>query len=145
MANVYKDKKKGTYYYVESGFWWCNRKKWFREIKKRVQTRKEAIQAYNELMNDYGKMAFKPTLVWSYGEYFESIFLPWYRGKSGRNKRMRIVYRQCVCILNRFTKKAFCDYAYTGKKWQNELMKTMSNAYVRNIYGLFSHEFGTSL
>ena len=39
------------------------------------------MQAYNELMNDYGKMAFKTNSSMSRGEYFESIFLPWYRGR----------------------------------------------------------------
>lgn len=81
MANVYKDKKKGTYYYVASlGFDDVTGKR-IQKLKRGFQTRKEAMQAYNELMNDYGKMAFKTNSSMSYGEYFESIFLPWYRGR----------------------------------------------------------------
>ena len=58
--------------------------------------------------------------------------------KSRRNERMRIVYRQCVCILNHFFEKSFRDYAYTDTKVAERAYENHgSNAYVRNIYGLF--------
>ncbi|MDT2687468.1 site-specific integrase [Enterococcus gallinarum] len=138
MVNVYKDKKKGTYYYVASlGFDDVTGKR-IQKLKRGFQTRKEAMQAYNELMNDYGKMAFKTNSSMSYGEYFESIFLPWYRGRvkertyENRLSSMRMHFKPF------FRKKLSAITPILIQKWQNELMKTMSNAYVRNIYGLFS-------
>lgn len=138
MANVYKDKKKGTYYYVASlGFDDVTGKR-IQKMKRGFRTRKEALQAYNEVMNDYGRLAFKTNSSMSYKEYFESIFLPWYKGRvkertyNNRLSSMKLYFQP-------FYKKKVSEITpILIQKWQNDLTGKISNAYIRNIYGLFS-------
>jgi integrase len=138
MANVYRDKKKGTYYYVASlGFDDVTGKR-IQKMKRGFSTRKEAVKAYNELMNDYGKLAFKTNSTMSYGEYFESIFLPWYQGRVKERTYQNRLSSMQIHFKPFYKKKVSTITPIHIQKWQNELMKTMSNAYVRNIYGLFS-------
>ncbi|WP_086349613.1 site-specific integrase [Candidatus Enterococcus clewellii] len=138
MANVYKDKKKGTYYYVASlGFDDVTGKR-IQKLKRGFRTRKEAVQAYNEVMNDYGKLAFKTNSTMSYKEYFETIFLPWYRGRVKERTYTNRLSSMYIHFEPFFKKKVSAISPIHIQKWQNELTKTISNAYIRNIYGLFS-------
>lgn len=138
MANVYKDKKKGTYYYVASlGFDDVTGKR-IQKLKRGYQTRKEAVQAYNEVMNDYGKLAFKTNSSMSYKEYFESIFLPWYKGRVKERTYNNRLSSMKLHFEPFYKKKVSAITPIIIQKWQNDLTGKISNAYIRNIYGLFS-------
>ncbi|MCO6016911.1 site-specific integrase [Carnobacterium divergens] len=138
MANVYKDKKKGTYYYVASlGFDDVTGKR-IQKLKRGFRTRKEAIQAYNEIMNDYGKLAFKTNSSMSYKEYFESIFLPWYKGRVKERTYNNRLSSMKLHFQPFYRKKVSAITPISIQKWQNDLTGKVSNAYIRNIYGLFS-------
>jgi dTDP-4-amino-4,6-dideoxygalactose transaminase len=116
MANVYRDKKKGTYYYVASlGFDDVTGKR-IQKMKRGFSTRKEAVKAYNELMNDYGKLAFKTNSTMSYGEYFESIFLPWYQGRVKERTYQNRLSSMQIHFKPFYKKKSFNDYTNSHSK-----------------------------
>ncbi|MDF0479655.1 site-specific integrase [Vagococcus sp. PNs007] len=138
MSNVYKDKATGKYYFSASIGYDSVTGKRIRSVKRGFLTERDAKKAYHQFMNDYGDMAFKTNTTMSYKEYFESIFLPWYKG---RVKKRTYDNRLSTMLIHfkTFNRTKLSEISPIQiQKWQNKMLETQSNSYTRNIFGLFS-------
>ena len=109
-----------------------------RKVRRGFKTEKEARHAYHELMNNFGKMAFKSNSSMSYGEYFESIFLPWYHSRVKQRTYDNRLSSMKIHFKFFYKLKVSEITPIQVQKWQNSMTKKFSNSYIRNIYGLFS-------
>lgn len=136
LSNIYQDKKSGKWYYVANlGF--DDEGKRIRKWGRGFVTQKEAKLAYDEYMNDFSKTAIRKNSTMTYKKFFDEYFLPDYKQRvrertyenrfSSMDKHLTYFYRYKLTDIS----------APIIKKWQNQLSKNYSGAYIRNIYGLF--------
>lgn len=136
ISNIYQDKKSNKWYFV-ANLGYDEHGKRTRHWGRGFTSQKEAKEAYDEYMGNYSKTAVKTNSTMSYQEFFETYFEPDYkrtvnqRTFDNRISSMRLHFSY-------FYKRKLKDInAPIIKKWQNELSEDYSNAYIRNIFGLF--------
>lgn len=136
ISNVYQDSKSNKWYFVANlGFDEYGKR--IRHWGRGYSTQKEAKQAFDGYMSNYSKTAVKINSTMSYQEFYETYFEPDYKRSvsqrtfDNRMSSMRLHF-------SFFFKRKLKDInAPMLKKWQNQLSANYSNAYIRNIYGLF--------
>lgn len=137
MAKVYKHEN-GTYYFVASLGFDRQTGKRIQKTRRGFKTKKSANQAYNELLNDYGKMAFLTNSSMSYGMFFKETFVPWYQGRVSETT-FETRYSGMRKYFSYFFKYKLSEITPMDvQKWQNNLKKTLKNSYVRILFGMFS-------
>lgn len=137
ISNVYRDKNNGKWYYVAS-LGYDNQGKRVRHWERGFSTQKEAKAAYDDYMGNYSKTAVKKNSTMTYREFYETYFEPDYR----RSVRSSTFDNRTAMMRKHFfayfgTRKLKDINAPMLKRWQNELSKDYSNAYIRLIYGMF--------
>ncbi|MGY5218529.1 site-specific integrase [Enterococcus hirae] len=136
ISNIYQDKKSEKWYFVANlGF--DEEGKRIRKWGRGFTTQKEAKLAYDEYMNDFSKTAIRQNSTMTYKKFLGEYFLPDYKQRvrkrtyenrlSSMDKHLPYFYRYKLSDIS----------APIIKKWQNQLSKNYSSAYIRNIYGLF--------
>lgn len=136
VSNVYKDKKNGKWYFVAS-LGYDNEGKRVRHWERGFSTQKEAKAAYDEYMGNYSKTSVKKNSTMTYWEFYETYFEPDYRRsvrESTFENRASMMRKHFVYFRNRKLKDINAPML---KRWQNELSKDYSNAYIRLVYGMF--------
>lgn len=136
MVNIKKDKK-GKYYFTASlGFDPVTGKR-VQKMRSGFKTKKEAQQAYDEIISNYGKNSYSSNSTMLFEEFFLTIFLPYYKGRVKER-----TYKNRLSTIKKefahFSKLSLSDIKPVHiQKWQNSLSDRYENIYVRNIYGLF--------
>ena len=136
ISNVYQDKKSKKWYFV-ANLGYDEKGNRLRHWERGFATQKEAKESYDRYMNDFSKSAVKINSTMSYKEFYDTYFEPDYKRNvkprtfDNRVSSMRIHF---VYFYN--TKSKYIN-APMIKKWQNILSEKYSNAYIRNIFGLF--------
>jgi integrase len=133
----FKKDKNGKYFFSASlGFDAITGKR-VQKMRSGFKTKKEAQQAYAELIANYGKDSLSSNSSMLFEEFFNTIFLPYYKSRVKErtyNNRLSTVTKE----FSHFNKMKLSDIKPVHiQKWQNEMTKKYKNSYVRNIYGIF--------
>lgn len=136
ISNIYQDKKSSKWYFV-ANLGYDEHGQRVRHWGRGYLTQKDAKEAYDEYMGNYSKTAVKTNSTMSYQEFYETYFEPDYkRSVSPRTFENRVSSMRLHFTY--FFKRKLKDInAPMMKKWQNKLSEDYSNAYIRNICGLF--------
>lgn len=137
IANIYQDKKRSTWYFVASlGFDEITGER-IQKKKRGFKTQQEAKKAYDLLMNNHSKRSISRSGTIDYETFLETYFLPDYRQSvrkrtyDNRESSIRLHFKY-------FFRMKISDISPAHvKKWQNKLTESYTNAYIRNIFGLF--------
>lgn len=136
ISNVYQDKKNKKWYFV-ANLGYDNKGNRLRHWERGFETQKSAKEAYDRYMNDFSKSAVKINSTMSYKEFYDTYFEPDYK----RNVKPRTFDNRVSSMRIHFAyfynTKLKDINAPMLKRWQNNLSEKYSNAYIRNIYGLF--------
>lgn len=136
ISNVYQDKKSGKWYFV-ANLGYDEKGARSRHWGRGYSTQKEAKQAYDEYMSNYSKTAVKMNSTMSYQEFYETYFEPDYKMSVNKRTFDNRISSMRLHFSFFFKRKLKDINAPMLKKWQNQLSLNYSNAYIRNIYGLF--------
>lgn len=136
ISNVYQDKKNKKWYFV-ANLGYDEKGNRLRHWERGFSTQREAKESYDRYMNDFSKSAVKINSTMSYKEFYDTYFEPDYK----RNVKPRTFDNRVSSMRIHFAyfynTKLKDINAPMIKKWQNTLSEKYSNAYIRNIYGLF--------
>lgn len=137
VANVYRDEKRGTWYFVAS-LGTDERGRRVRRVRRGFKTQADAKAAYDRCIAEHRKGASRPDSSMTYGEFFRTYWLPDYRGRvrpSTFHTRSAMMRKHFAL----FDRVRLCDLsAPMLKRWQNELSGAgYSNGYVRLVFGCF--------
>ena len=144
ISNVYLDKQRKTWYFVANlGF--DEKGKRLQHWERGFSTQKEAKEAYDRYMNDFSKSAVKINSTMSYKEFYETYFEPDYKRSVKQRTYDNRVSSMRIHFAYFFNTKLKDINARMVKKWQNKLSEKYSNAYIRNIYGLFQKSLDLAL
>ena len=144
ISNVYLDKQRKTWYFVANlGF--DEKGKRLQHWERGFPTQKEAKEAYDRYMNDFSKSAVKINSTMSYKEFYETYFEPDYKRSVKQRTYDNRVSSMRIHFAYFFNTKLKDINAPLVKKWQNKLSEKYSNAYIRNIYGLFQKSLDLAL
>ncbi|MCI6616418.1 tyrosine-type recombinase/integrase [Ruminococcus sp.] len=144
ISNVYLDKQRKTWYFVANlGF--DEKGKRLQHWERGFSTQKEAKEAYDRYMNDFSKSAVKINSTMSYKEFYETYFEPDYKRSVKQRTYDNRVSSMRIHFAYFFNTKLKDINAPMVKKWQNKLSEKYSNAYIRNIYGLFQKSLDLAL
>lgn len=136
ISNVYLDKKRKTWYFVASlGFDESGKR--LQHWERGFKTQKEAKDAYDRYMNDFSKSAVKINSTMSYKEFYDTYFEPDYKRSVKKRTYENRISSMRIHFAYFYNTKLKDINAPMMKKWQNGLAENYSNAYIRNIYGLF--------
>ena len=136
ISNVYLDKKRKTWYFVASlGFDESGKR--LQHWERGFKTQKEAKDAYDRYMNDFSKSAVKINSTMSYKEFYDTYFEPDYKRSVKKRTYENRISSMRIHFAYFYNTKLKDINAPMMKKWQNSLAENYSNAYIRNIYGLF--------
>lgn len=136
ISNVYLDKKRKTWYFVASlGFDESGKR--LQHWERGFKTQKEAKDAYDRYMNDFSKSAVKINSTMSYKEFYGTYFEPDYKRSVKKRTYENRISSMRIHFAYFYNTKLKDINAPMMKKWQNSLAENYSNAYIRNIYGLF--------
>ncbi len=106
-------------------------------MRSGFKTKKEAQQAYAEIISNYGKNSHSSNSTMLFEEFFLTIFLPFYKARVKERtykNRLSTIKKE----FSNFSKMRLSDIKPVHiQKWQNNLSAKYENSYVRNIYGLF--------
>lgn len=136
ISNIYQDKKSKKWYFV-ANLGYDEKGKRLRYWERGFKTQKEAKYAYDEYMNNVSKTAVKINSTMSYEEFYITYFEPDYKRTVSPQTYLNRKSSMDMHFSYFFKRKLKDIDAPMMKRWQNELSKTYSNAYIRNLYGLF--------
>lgn len=136
ISNIYQDKKSGKWYFV-ANLGYDEHGKRLRHWGRGYTTQKETKTAFDEYMSNHSKTALITNSTMSYQEFYETYFEPDYK----RTVNQRTFDNRMLSMrlhFSYFFKRKLKDInAPMLKRWQNKLSEQYSNAYIRNVYGLF--------
>lgn len=132
--NVHQDHRNGSYYFSAS-LGYDETGKRVRVSRSGFATQREAKMAYIEFMNNYSKTGVKMNSTMSFKEFYETYYEPDYRSSVSQatfDNRQSSMLKHFAYFYNTQLKDIT---PIMVKKWQNELSKKYSSAYIRNIFG----------
>ena len=136
LSNIYQDTKTKKWYFV-ANLGYDEKGNRIRHWKRGFKTQKEAKQSYDEYMNNYSKTAVKINSTMSYKEFYETYFEPDYKRSVSLSTFENRISSARLHFQFFFNGKLKDINPPMIKKWQNKLSENYSNAYIRNVYGLF--------
>ena len=137
IPNVYRDERRGTWYYVASLGTDADGNR-VRVKRRGFATQAECKAAYDAFMAENRRGSRRADSSMTYGEFFRVYWLPEYRGRvraSTYSTRSALMCKHFAVFEG--VRLRDID-APMLKRWQNGLQERYSNGYVRLVFGAFA-------